>query len=271
MATCRGIHHIFDTNPAIPENLSSFIDSISNPWTKINPPNPIDHHSFTEIFGELHFKENPNNTTSYSSSQINRNGTQQGQEQEPEPEEEEKWRNISKFSPYHRRSESSSSMNSESLQLCTEGLGFESLDNLEDLDMDFQSKVREKVVDQRKGYLKKGENKKGKDQRGFPPPISSIGGNNVGKPWVCFESYKEDGRFILKEVRIPTQECLHACREHGRLRLSFVQETDEDGFEEEEQEEEQQQQEEEGGGGGNDEEEVGEKEGKTKDDLEKGN
>ena len=164
-------------------------------------------------------------------------------------------------------------MNSESLQLCTEGLGFESLDNLEDLDMDFQSKVREKGVDQRKGYLKKGENKKGKDQRGFPPPISSIGGKNVGKPWVCFESYKEDGRFILKEVRIPTQECLHACRGDGRLRLSFVQETDEDGFEEEEEEQEEEEQEEEegAGGGGNDEVEVREKEGKTKDDLEKGN
>lgn len=168
-------------------------------------------------------------------------------------------------------------MNSESLQLCTEGLGFESLDNLEDLDMDFQSRVREKVMCQRKGCLKKEENEKGKenakDQRGFPPPISSIGVSKAGKPWVCFEPYREDGRFILKEVRVPTQECFHACREDGRLRLSFVQETDEDGFESDhdEEEQEQQQEEEEQEEEAGNEEEVGEKEGKTKDDLGRGN
>nr|GEY96304.1 Rho GTPase-activating protein 5-like [Tanacetum cinerariifolium] len=49
----------------------------------------------------------------------------------------------------------------------------------------------------------------------LPPP--------VGKPWVCLKSFRENGRFILKEVKIPTQELLYACRENGRLKLQFIQ------------------------------------------------
>lgn len=161
-------------------------------------------------------------------------------------------------------------MNSESLQLCTEGLGFESLDNLEDLKiLDFQnSSMREKVVCDRSRKEESYYNrKKGKERGLFPPPISSIGGNNnVGKkPWVSFESYREDGRFILKEIRIPSQECLHACREDGRLRLSFVQQSDneeEDGFESSDKEDdgEEEEREREGMNHGDQEEEEEEKE-----------
>jgi len=63
-------------------------------------------------------------------------------------------------------------------------------------------------------------------QKEFPPPVSCIG--TTGKPLVCFESYREDGRLLLKVVRIPTQEFLHACREDGRLRLCLVQLSDDD-------------------------------------------
>lgn len=70
----------------------------------------------------------------------------------------------------------------------------------------------------------------------FPPPISCIG--RTGKPWVCFKSYRNNGRFILKEVRIPTQEFLHACREDGRLKLQFIQSDDETIEEDDEEEEE---------------------------------
>ncbi|KAL0370193.1 UNVERIFIED_CONTAM: hypothetical protein Sangu_0337400 [Sesamum angustifolium] len=64
----------------------------------------------------------------------------------------------------------------------------------------------------------------------FPPPISCIG--QCRKPWVCLKSFREDGRFILKEIRIPTQELLHACRENGRLKLQFIQPDDEASEEE---------------------------------------
>ena len=59
-----------------------------------------------------------------------------------------------------------------------------------------------------------------KSEKHFPPPISSIG--KSGKPWVCLKSYREDGRFVLREMRIPSQELLHASREDGRLKLHFV-------------------------------------------------
>ena len=51
----------------------------------------------------------------------------------------------------------------------------------------------------------------------IPPPISSIGRR------VCFESYRYNGRLIIREVRIQHQELLHAYREDGRLKLQFVQ------------------------------------------------
>ncbi|KAJ4964520.1 hypothetical protein NE237_024459 [Protea cynaroides] len=69
----------------------------------------------------------------------------------------------------------------------------------------------------------------------FPPPISCIGSN--GKPWVSFRSYRRDG-FILKDIRIPTQEFLRSCREYGRLKLRFVQPDEEIPEEEEKGEEE---------------------------------
>ncbi|KAK4785596.1 hypothetical protein SAY86_002285 [Trapa natans] len=58
----------------------------------------------------------------------------------------------------------------------------------------------------------------------YPPPIPSI--SMSGKPWVCFKSYRHDGRFVLKEIRIPTKELLQASREDGRLRLHFIQPKD---------------------------------------------
>uniref|UniRef100_A0A2P2PLR5 FAF domain-containing protein n=1 Tax=Rhizophora mucronata TaxID=61149 RepID=A0A2P2PLR5_RHIMU len=61
--------------------------------------------------------------------------------------------------------------------------------------------------------------------RAIPPPISCIG--KSGRPGVYFQSYRQDGRFVLREVRIPTQELLHACREDGRLKLQFIQPNDE--------------------------------------------
>ena len=60
----------------------------------------------------------------------------------------------------------------------------------------------------------------------YPPPISSIG--RSGKPCVSFMSYRDNGRFVLKEVRTPIQEFLHAHREDGRLKLHFVQPEDEE-------------------------------------------
>lgn len=115
--------------------------------------------------------------------------------------------------------------------MCTEGLGFESSDDVEDyMNNDWRR------YEGRKTRSISSETKRSKTSGGnFPPPISCIG--KSGKPWVSFKPYRHNGRFILKEVRIPTQECLHACREDGRLKLQFIQ-SDDETIEEEEEEEE---------------------------------
>uniref|UniRef100_A0A0E0K0N4 FAF domain-containing protein n=1 Tax=Oryza punctata TaxID=4537 RepID=A0A0E0K0N4_ORYPU len=54
----------------------------------------------------------------------------------------------------------------------------------------------------------------------FPPPISVIGAG--GKPWLYLRAHRGDGRLVLREVRIPSRELLHACREDGRFKLHFA-------------------------------------------------
>lgn len=65
------------------------------------------------------------------------------------------------------------------------------------------------------------ENGVTKEVNEYPPPISCIG--RSGKLCVSFVSYRKNGRFVLKQVQIPTQDFLHAHREDGRLTLHFVQ------------------------------------------------
>ncbi|CBI28308.3 unnamed protein product, partial [Vitis vinifera] len=134
--------------------------------------------------------------------------------------------NKGPLNPYvsrHRNSDSFSSMKSESLQLCTEGLGFESCDDVEDVHNEIKDdweNQEERVTRHSPRENAYTEFRRSRTQGGaFPPPISCIG--KSGKPWVSFKSYRHDGRFVLKEIRIPNQELLHACREDGRLKLHF--------------------------------------------------
>lgn len=196
MATCGSLHHILDT--LLPEN-PTLIESLS--WNQIKPVKPADQTlSFTEIFGEPSIQ--PYVCTSSSSEKTNNSNS-------------------------HKSSDSFSSLSSESLHLCTEGLGFESSDDVEDLkDGTNESWERFKEKEGVKRYVSSRVNE-------YPPPISSIG--RSGKPWVCFKSYRSEGRFVLEEIRIPTHEFLHACREDGRLKLNFVHPDDELSEEEEEE------------------------------------
>ncbi|CAL1367203.1 unnamed protein product [Linum trigynum] len=249
MAACGSLQHIFDK--PLPEKTpsSSILDSLSSSWNQLKPvvKPPIDHSSFTELFGELHFKD-----TSFSGNLKN---------------------------PYPL----SGSKLGGSLQLCTEGLGSESSADLEDLNNNdissktgWQHQEKEEAIEKRtttppttRAIIAKhsseleNQSRGGEDRRSsrsfgdrgvsFPPPISCIG--KTGKPWVCFKSYREDGRFVLKEVRIPTQELLHACREDGRLKLQFVQPDNEIIEEVEDEEEEDDSFVEHDGGDGNDDDE----------------
>ncbi|GAB2274597.1 hypothetical protein Dimus_009365 [Dionaea muscipula] len=280
-AACGGLHQIFYSAPQPESPASSFMID-SSPWKNPNPnPNqPLDH-SFTEIFGELHFQEpSPifNISSSSSSSSFSWSSPSSSSSSPPPPPEaadsindpaEAKERNnedpASGSSLFlgrrHRNSDSFSSMNTESrlLQMCTEGLGFESFDDVEDLKseilscgsnwddkycnlMDSSSSssssstphawARDQSVAVTGGGgggdtvldtgLDQYKRAKRRCAREFPPPISCIG-RSTGKPCVWFESYRKDGRFVLRQVRIPAQQFLHARRENGRLRLCFVQ------------------------------------------------
>ncbi|XWS52838.1 hypothetical protein CRYUN_Cryun11dG0106600 [Craigia yunnanensis] len=271
MAACGSLQHIFEK--PLPEN-PTLLESLSS-WNQIKPGiKPIEQSSFTEIFGELHFKENsqspsassfpisPFSSTSIidlnpqnSTFKLSRNDTfhenDENNRSSSLPEFCSSTPKIIKYtSNCHKKSEGFS-LNSESLLLCTEGLGFESSDDVGDMKNemkeDWERKEKRTSGINTTNKPKTTENLYGEFRRSrassvgaFPPPISCIG--KSGKPWVCFKSYRQDGRFVLKEVRIPTQEFLHACRQDGRLKLQFVQPNDEfledEEFEEEEEDDE---------------------------------
>lgn len=122
--------------------------------------------------------------------------------------------------------------------MCTEGLGFESCDDIDDY---WQAREDYRTTSLTRKAQPENENQWGSSKRSsslgsFPPPISCI--SRSGKPWVCFKSYRENGRFILKEIRIPNQEMLHSYRENGRFRLQLVMSDDEILEEDEEDDDE---------------------------------
>ncbi|KAM1394079.1 hypothetical protein ACFX1Q_029991 [Malus domestica] len=279
MAACGSLQHIFET--PLPDTPTTLLESFSSSWNQIQPlkSSNIDNNpssTLTEMFGELHFKENnnvsspifssPSMSTSSSSSLTLSDVGFDPKTKNEKIEEEMKKMNGQKspskesfssnynMSQSHKSSDSFSSMNSESLQLCTEGLGFESSDEIEELfkesppsDHGYREDeeniiVQEEKISFTKQYFPISEisyhtnnncsggklgfrRSRSTSVGGFPPPISCISKN--GKPWVCFKSYRHDGRFVLKEIRIPTQEFLHAYREDGRLKLHFVMSDDE--------------------------------------------
>uniref|UniRef100_A0A5B6YLE8 Putative suppressor protein SRP40 n=1 Tax=Davidia involucrata TaxID=16924 RepID=A0A5B6YLE8_DAVIN len=236
MAACGGLQRIFEKPLPNPTLLESF-----SPWNQIKSMKPIEHSSFTEIFGELHFKETPESSSplallsSPSSIYLNSQAGVEKLNNEGNKDSHKK-----QYLGSHKNSDSFSSMNSESFQLCTEGLGFESSDDVEDLmkdiNEDWQNQERTSITKHMQSENLWCEFRRSRtSRRAFPPPISCIG--KSGKPCVCFKSYRHDGRFVLKEIRIPTQEFLHAYREGGRLKLHFVQ-SDDEIFEEEEDEDE---------------------------------
>ncbi|XP_050206891.1 uncharacterized protein LOC126656349 [Mercurialis annua] len=241
MAACGSLQHIFDK--PLPETpTTTLLDSLSS-WNQIKTLNlkPIEQSSFAEIFGELHFKENSQPSSSSSLIDLTANPSKNDcLDYSKNTKSLDSFlsspKNHHQYSSCHRSSDSFSPRNYESLQLCTEGLGFESFDDVEDLKNDMvedrqqyheEIKVsmptRHSVLpdDQRGGEIRRSKLREG----AFPPPISSIG--KSGKPSVSFQSYRHDGRFVLKQVRVPSQEFLHAHREDGRLKLHFVQPSDE--------------------------------------------
>ncbi|KAL1558239.1 hypothetical protein AAHA92_08729 [Salvia divinorum] len=146
--TCGGLQQLFEM--PLPEN-PSFHDS----WKRIQSVKAAaagdNHHSFTEIFGQLCLKDQ--DPTSGPSS-------------------------LFTLSP-------ASSLSSD------------------------EEEMRNPARRSRRNY------------GGFPPPISCMGKR-------CLQPIRQNGRFILTEMRISTQEFLHACRENGRLKVHVVHSDEED-------------------------------------------
>ncbi|WOL00850.1 hypothetical protein Cni_G09563 [Canna indica] len=254
MAAWGGLSSLFEQpmpkNPTLIESLSS--------WNQIMPKKPDDATCFTEIFGELHFKEKPSSSSPLAppppppaSSPTLKSAAPSSPSFDLSDLAEKESGNGSKASltsllgpdksehvPDARSKAAKSGFpakNSDKLHLCTERLGSESSDGVgvDDLvkevgESDGDQGMMMKIKIQAESYtLFDGDNgyaRSCSDVRtktgGFPPPISSIG--RSGKPWIYFKSCREDGRFVLREIRIPTQEFLHASREDGRLKLQLV-------------------------------------------------
>ncbi|KAJ0266567.1 hypothetical protein HA466_0005500 [Hirschfeldia incana] len=172
MAAYRSFHQIFEHQ--IQNNTTkSLLDTLSSP-SSWNPIPIKGHHDetppFTEIFGELHFRE-------------------------------------------------SSTAENSSLQLCTEGLGSESYYELEDGKVNCNKSAEGNDIKGKEDKVSSDEEcgPREKERREYPPAMTRM----------SFKTYREEGRLVLEEVKIPRREFLRASREDGRLRLKLVQAEDE--------------------------------------------
>jgi len=240
-----GLRRLFEK--PLPEN-PTLLEALSA-WNRNTHPNkPIDPSSFTEIFGELHFQEKQPERTVLPPAPVPVPASRPASWLDiATAAEAEKSKDDSSLDALLRPKPAASTVatvkrsasfclkkSSASLLLCTEGLGSESTVDADDMFKDGDAEAEAAAL---KGTETGGgdgdaaaagdaeviEATKGEEERQpktFPPPIRSIG--RGGKPYVCFRSFREDGRFVLLEVVIPGKEFLQATREGGRLRLQFA-------------------------------------------------
>ncbi|KAL8094319.1 hypothetical protein AgCh_036012 [Apium graveolens] len=236
MASCGSLQHIFEK--PLPENPTNLLQSFTS-WKHLPP---LEVSSVTEFFGELHFKENTEHVTPISHSTPSSSSFSIEFNSVPKSGVCNEEKNEKIYTPIldrkqYKNSSSYSSMNSESLSICTEGLGFESCKDTEEFVNNSGSKHRKA----RTSVTKHSSSEYLSGMRSritggeLPPPISRIG--RTGKPAVSFTSFRQNGRFVLKEVKLPVQESLHACRQDGRLKLQYIK-SDEDIIQENKDKEE---------------------------------
>ncbi|KAK1354571.1 The fantastic four family [Heracleum sosnowskyi] len=225
MASCGSLQHIFEK--PLSENSSNLLQSFTS-WKHLPP---LEVSSVTEFFGELHFKEHTEHVTPIPHSAPSSSSFSFDFYSQPKSEILNEEKNEKIYTPtidrkQYKTTSSYSSMNSESLSICTEGLGFESCKDTEDFVNNSGSrhrKARTSVTKHSSSEYLSGMRSRITGGE-LPPPISRIG--RTGKPAVSFTSYRENGRFVLKEVKLPIKESLHACREDGRLKLQYIQSDD---------------------------------------------
>ncbi|XP_066334937.1 protein FAF-like, chloroplastic [Miscanthus floridulus] len=241
-----GLRRLFEKplpeNPTLLEALSAWNRNVHHPSNKA-----IDTASITEIFGELHFQEKPQQpdhrgavvllppTSPPPRSPPSRTASwlDIAAEAENKSKDDSSLDALLRPKPAATVKRSASfcakkGSSSASLLLCTEGLGSESTVDADDMfkdgDAEAEAAALKGAADGSDAGADAGAAEVAKEEerqpKTFPPPIRSIG--RGGKPYVCFMSFREDGRFVLLERVIPGKELLQATREGGRLRLQFA-------------------------------------------------
>ena len=255
MAADGGLRRLFEKplpeNPTLLEALSAWNRNVHHHHHPSNKP-IVDTASITEIFGELHFQEKLQQPDHRGAAAVLLPPPSPPPPRSP-PSRTPSWLDIAAEAENKSKDDSSldallrpkpaatvatvkrsasfcakKGSSSASLLLCTEGLGSESTVDADDMfkdgDAEAEAAALKGAADGSDAGADAGAAEVAKEEerqpKTFPPPIRSIG--RGGKPYVCFRSLREDGRFVLREVVIPGKELLQATREGGRLRLQFA-------------------------------------------------
>ncbi|XP_068653047.1 protein FAF-like, chloroplastic [Aristolochia californica] len=130
---------------------------------------------------------------------------------------------------------SSSSLSKKSLETCTENLGSETGSDGFSSNFDSYSSSEEEEEEQPQAvtggkvleneipvtkYSFSAPTSRRCPPRSFPPPLSSI--SRPDGPRIHMRPHRKDGRLVLEAVPLPTQNCLHAERQDGRLLLTLI-------------------------------------------------
>ncbi|GJN28288.1 hypothetical protein PR202_gb16395 [Eleusine coracana subsp. coracana] len=210
-----GLRRLFEKpmpeNPTLLEALSAWNHHRAHPNTK-----PIDPASFTEIFGELHFQEKPEQQRA---AVLPRGPPPRATPPSSWADEADKSKDDSSLDALLRPKPAASGgvkrsasfcmkkSSASSLLLCTEGLGSESTVDADDMLKDDGDAEAAAIVSK--------EDKEAEEQAAAA--AAKAAGEKKPPP-----SFRADGRFVLMEVVIPGKELLQAYREGGRLRLQFA-------------------------------------------------
>lgn len=218
MAACRSLQHIFDKPLPLKKHEKSHEESLCSGDDSSSPSSPFSSSSCS-----------PSSFSSSPFSSLSSTSSLPKDFEPPKP-------NFQRRQHCHS---DSFVLSLGSLSICTENLGLESCEDVE-ISIDNNNDLKKQQVVPTNNlirhrsdelsyyakhsftYLTDGEPTISRiTGEEIPPPISSIRRN--GKPRVCLKSFRYNGRFVLKKVRMPSQEFyLHSCRQDGRLKLQFV-------------------------------------------------
>ncbi|XP_055835310.1 putative uncharacterized protein YGR160W [Solanum dulcamara] len=203
-AACGSLQHIVEK--PLHEN-PSFIESISSSWNQSKSLKPIDDSSFTEIFGELHFKENNSVTLSSSSSSSLSVGS-----------------SSSSFSSCLPLSSESSSFSSTSSSFFLDAIHQSEIEGLDNNNKDKYERNNKSPVSSYSQITNNISNKNNKQDK-HSDSLSSRTSDSLS---MCTEGLGFESS---------DDEFLHACREDGRLMMHVIQSDDEIVDEDEDEDE----------------------------------